>query len=308
MRFTFLSLLIACSSKTIPEAAQCGDMEKGIFLSCLDTDCSASYQQSLAGTDACAVDGKTNTISIEAAGSCGFSSSGSCFVICDCPDDAVIKVDVEELADGDAEDGLDECLTVDSPEWATLQADVAFLTAETTALISAVDTLNMQYGRLELDVEQVAVSVDTLETNANEVTAAIDELTTSVDSSILTTSTWDVSVVDYYPLTWPGGEIIADAYCIIGWGFDPFDPPLVVSLSYGTSSYDVFTVPYEETSADLRCNSELGNTACTTYTTNGISGRITDDGALVTEDWICSSTAYAYIHVTILDDKEYFAP
>lgn len=317
MRFTFLSLLIACSSKTIPEAAQCGEMEQDIFLSCLDAQCSASYQQSLAGTDACAVDGSTNTISVEASGSCGFSSSGSCFVICDCPDGAVLAVDVEEMGDGgDTDDESSaECLTVDSPEWTALQNEMDGLRGSVTNLTSQLDTLAMNVGRIDLDVDSLSTTVDEHSTDLESLHAQTDALDAAVGSTPGVISSWEIACVDYLPYTsttWVTSTTYEtttkDIYaCVIGYGFDRADPPQFV---YATKRYDV-TPHYADivsiTSGYVEsCSQELGNDFCFTGQPASAGYTITGAGELLIDTDILD-VGYTY-QIIIIDDKEYFVP
>ena len=318
MRFTFLSILIACSSKTIPEAAQCGEMEQDIFLSCLDAQCSASYQQSLAGTDACAVDGSTNTISVEASGSCGFSSSGSCFVICDCPEGAVLAVDVEEMDDGDDEgddESSVECLTVDSPEWTALQAEVTGLKSNVTDLTSQLDTLSMNVGRIDLNVDNLSAAVDEHSTDLESLHTQTDALDAAVGDTPVVISSWQISCVESLPLVvywwnpYPSyyTETVTDAeICVIGYGFDSNDPP----YSVGFVSYQDYTAAFYTQPVDSgimqNCNAELGNPYCFYGQAVDYPYTILDTGELVTMFGM-ARTDTTFI-VTIIDDKEYFAP
>ncbi len=86
----------ACNSKQVVEDAQCSDEEQGLFMACLSSGCSATYDQDLSGTDACAVEGGGSVVSVEAGGECGFTSSGSCYVVCDCPEGVGVEFDVDD--------------------------------------------------------------------------------------------------------------------------------------------------------------------------------------------------------------------
>lgn len=86
----------ACNSKQVVEDAQCSEEEQGLFMACLSSGCSASYDQDLSGTDACAVEGGGSVVSVEAGGECGFTSSGSCYVVCDCPEGVGVEFDVDD--------------------------------------------------------------------------------------------------------------------------------------------------------------------------------------------------------------------
>lgn len=89
-----LSFIGACNSKEVVTDAQCSSEEQGMFLACLESGCSASYTQDLSGTDACSIEGGGSLVSVEAGGECGFTSSGSCYVICDCPEGVGLKYNV----------------------------------------------------------------------------------------------------------------------------------------------------------------------------------------------------------------------
>lgn len=86
---------IACNTQKVVEDAQCSDAEQDMFMTCVSAGCSASYSQDLAGADSCKVEGGGSVVSVEAGGECGFTSSGSCYVVCDCPDGVSVKMNVE---------------------------------------------------------------------------------------------------------------------------------------------------------------------------------------------------------------------
>jgi len=86
----------ACNSSQIVEDAQCSQQEQYMFLACIDAGCSASYEQDLAGKDSCNVDGGGTIISVEAGGECAFTASGSCYVVCDCPDGVSLSADLSQ--------------------------------------------------------------------------------------------------------------------------------------------------------------------------------------------------------------------
>lgn len=91
-----LSILTACNSKQTIENAECSDAEQGMFLACIEAGCSAEYTQSLEGNDACSVEGSGSYVSVGAGGECGFSSSGSCYVVCDCPEGLSVTYEVQD--------------------------------------------------------------------------------------------------------------------------------------------------------------------------------------------------------------------
>jgi hypothetical protein len=87
---------IACNSKQVVEDAQCSNEEQDMFMTCVAAGCSATYTQDLSGTDACTLEGGGSVVSVEAGGECGFTSSGSCYVVCDCPEGVGVEFDVDD--------------------------------------------------------------------------------------------------------------------------------------------------------------------------------------------------------------------
>jgi hypothetical protein len=88
--------LVACGGEKPLDGAECSSAEQELFLACVEAGCSASYAEELGATDACAVDGGGSVIKVEAGASCGFTSSGACFVLCDCPAGVGLEVDVAD--------------------------------------------------------------------------------------------------------------------------------------------------------------------------------------------------------------------
>jgi len=86
---------VACNSKQVVEDAQCSDAEQDMFMTCVSAGCSATYSQDLSGTDACAVEGSGSVVSVEAGGECGFTASGSCYVVCDCPEGVSVEMNID---------------------------------------------------------------------------------------------------------------------------------------------------------------------------------------------------------------------
>lgn len=111
--FLTLLLLSACNTQKVVENAQCSDLEQDMFLTCIAAGCSASYEQSINGTDACSLEGGGSVVSVEAGGSCAFTSSGSCFVICDCPEgvglEFMLEEDEKEPSEDYEGDSINEC-------------------------------------------------------------------------------------------------------------------------------------------------------------------------------------------------------
>jgi len=91
-----LTMFTACNSKQAIEGSECSDAEQGLFLACIESGCSAEYTQSLEGNDACSVEGEGSYVSIGAGAECGFSSSGSCYVVCDCSEGQGVIYSIEQ--------------------------------------------------------------------------------------------------------------------------------------------------------------------------------------------------------------------
>jgi len=89
-------MFTACNSKQAIEGSECSDAEQGLFLACIESGCSAEYTQSLEGADACSVEGEGSYVSIGAGAECGFSSSGSCYVVCDCGEGQGVIYSIEQ--------------------------------------------------------------------------------------------------------------------------------------------------------------------------------------------------------------------
>lgn len=97
-----LIAVTACNSKNVVTDAQCSDVEHGMFMACLSSGCSASYEQDLRGKDSCSVEGRGTVVSVESGGECGFTSSGSCYVICDCPSGTSLEYSLDEANNEDS--------------------------------------------------------------------------------------------------------------------------------------------------------------------------------------------------------------
>ena len=89
-------MFTACNSKQAIDHSECSDAEQGLFLACIESGCSAEYTQSLEGADACSVEGEGSYVSIGAGAECGFSSSGSCYVVCDCREGQGVVYSLEQ--------------------------------------------------------------------------------------------------------------------------------------------------------------------------------------------------------------------
>ena len=76
-------LLTACGRKAIEEGT-CTDDDDANFALCIQAGCSAYKSTDATGMDSC--DGAIDILAQAGSGSCSFSGSGSCEVICDCGD------------------------------------------------------------------------------------------------------------------------------------------------------------------------------------------------------------------------------
>lgn len=287
---------MACNSQAVTKAAQCGDMEQEMFLSCLSTGCSASYQQDLAGTDACTVDGSTSTFSVDAGGSCGFSSSGSCYVICSCDEATEISVGLSE-SDADST----ECLTASSPEWIAMSDTVQSLSDANTLLLSEIDTLKMEVARVSLSQDTLYESVDDLYGSMDTLHDTID----SMDEGTVIVSTYMVDCSDPYMPYYRDDGTLSSYRCNMGYGFDKDDMPYSIEIQY---AWDL-----QENPDDPDCN--FGNDYCFQIMNGSSSVNLGGSGSL----FVTSSNVLAaeitslgdidgIYRVVITHDREYFAP
>ena len=111
--FSFLSLtLAACNSHSVVKDAQCSTEEQSMFSECLSSGCSPSYSQDLSGADSCEYDSSGSVVKVESGAECSFTSSGSCYVVCACPEGSEVSFDVDDSDPGVDYEGDDtgECL------------------------------------------------------------------------------------------------------------------------------------------------------------------------------------------------------
>lgn len=93
--FSFLALA-ACNSRSVVKDAQCSVEEQSMFSECLSSGCSPSYSQDLSGADSCEYDASGSVVKVESGAECGFTSSGSCYVVCSCPEGSEVSFDVDD--------------------------------------------------------------------------------------------------------------------------------------------------------------------------------------------------------------------
>ena len=111
--FSFLSLtLAACNSHSVVKDAQCSTEEQSMFSECLSSGCSPSYSQDLSGADSCEYDASGSVVKVESGAECGFTSSGTCYVVCACPDGSEVSFDPDNSGSEVDYEGDDtgECL------------------------------------------------------------------------------------------------------------------------------------------------------------------------------------------------------
>ena len=209
--FLFLALA-ACNSKQVIEDAQCSEEEQDMFLTCIESGCSATYSQDLSGTDACAIEGGGSVVSVEAGGECGFTASGACYVICDCPDGVAISADISGEANADSEgtDSLSEIVFIITQNISDIEVlisdinlrieelnskdnstdvkidDIEYLINERISSIedsnrAEVDLLKAQIDALNSQVSGLNSQINTLRNRANDTDADIIALTNRID-------------------------------------------------------------------------------------------------------------------------------
>lgn len=149
----------SCATRESARGAQCADAEHGMFLACVEQGCSAQYSQSLAGSDECDVSGGGSVVSVEAGGGCAFSSEGTCFVVCECPEDKSVEVDVS----------------------LNLQEHVVVFGRELTARVEALEAAQAEdHAALVSQIDELADEVDAAVDEAADVSAAVDEVEADV--------------------------------------------------------------------------------------------------------------------------------
>ena len=76
-------LSLGCGRKAIDEGT-CTEQDDANFALCIEADCTAYKSNDASGLASC--DGAIDVLAQAGSGSCAFSGSGSCEVICDCGD------------------------------------------------------------------------------------------------------------------------------------------------------------------------------------------------------------------------------
>jgi hypothetical protein len=180
--FLFLALA-ACNSKQVIDDAQCSEEEQDMFLTCIESGCSATYSQDLSGTDACAIEGGGSVVSVEAGGECGFTASGACYVICDCPEGVSISADIsgESAVSASETDSLSEIvfiITQNISDIESLIADISMSIEELKQKDSSTETKinDMEY----LINEKISSIEESNRIEAELLRAQIDDLNTQI--------------------------------------------------------------------------------------------------------------------------------
>ena len=191
-----LLLLSACNSKQVVEDAQCSDEEQDMFMTCVAAGCSAAYSQDLSGTDACAIEGTGSVVSVEAGGECGFTASGSCYVVCDCPEGVSVEMSIDtESQDADTHEDqtsevADAAISLIMEKIALLELLIDSLTANSqmseekdqeienaviaieSRLESKIDSLialhNEEVARLQSEIDSLRSEIQVLKDSSNQ--------------------------------------------------------------------------------------------------------------------------------------------
>lgn len=112
--FRFLVVLLAaCTPFTPVKDMECSEAEQEMFLVCVTSGCNAEYTQDLKDEDACSIEGGGSIVSVKGGSECAFTATGSCYVLCDCPEGVEATYVIEETVDfegdqpSDCSDGAD---------------------------------------------------------------------------------------------------------------------------------------------------------------------------------------------------------
>jgi gas vesicle protein len=178
-----LSFIGACNSKEVVTDAQCSSEEQGMFLTCLESGCSASYTQDLSGTDACSIEGGGSLVSVEAGGECGFTSSGSCYVICDCPDGVGFDVNISEDSNQDSSsenmnsnEGLSELVYILTQKISEIESEISNIFIKISDLDEKDNAMDLNIADLE---SQIMARIESIE-DANRI--EVETLRSQIDN------------------------------------------------------------------------------------------------------------------------------
>jgi len=173
-------LLSACNSKQVVDDAQCSDSEQGMFLTCIESGCSATYSQDLSGTDACAIEGGGSVVSVEAGGECGFTSSGSCYVVCDCPEGVSVEMSIG-AENQDSDTHKDEASDIADAAISLIMEKIALL----ESLISSLTVHSQMSEEKDQEIEDAVIAIESrLESKIDSLTALHNEEVASLQSEI----------------------------------------------------------------------------------------------------------------------------
>jgi hypothetical protein len=90
-----LVCLYGCGKSYETGLEECSKAEQQMFSSCIVSGCSASYSEDASGAKDCNISAEGTVISVSGGAECSFSDSGSCFIVCDCPEGTDIEIVVE---------------------------------------------------------------------------------------------------------------------------------------------------------------------------------------------------------------------
>jgi hypothetical protein len=216
-------VLAACNSKQVVEDTQCSEAEQAMFLSCVSAGCSASYTQDLSGTDACAVEGGGSIVSVEAGGECGFTSSGSCYVVCDCPEGASLNAESES-----------ESETTTEEENNSIQNDLSY---SLQAILERIRILEETIVSLQNSQAAIEEECQNQITSFQEVSATLNERLTAIEEEAIYTtgliaSEWEVDCAAQDPIPYyyyDGSVTFETGWCLIAV-IDINDPPYSITV------------------------------------------------------------------------------
>jgi hypothetical protein len=231
-----LALSFACGSKQVIEDAQCEIEEQEMFNTCLNAGCSASYAQDLEGVDSCAASGGGSVVSVEAGGECAFTSSGSCYVLCSCPEGVTIDLGAEDTDMSGGSDDTAFALVYD--RIAALEEDVVDLFEGMSATNSEANALEVRLAALE---EASALADAAHEAQVSDLQAQLDTLSDEVQAATIIVSEYDVDCYTGASATTSAGTHLRpytyydmygnteENHCLLA-NIDPNDPPYYMSV------------------------------------------------------------------------------
>jgi hypothetical protein len=144
-KLTVFTFLLSCKTSEVVTASECSEQEQNMFLTCVEAGCSASYEQDLSGKKTCDIDSEANLVSVKAGGECAFTTSGSCYVICSCPDGVSFHTELSEI-----EDDLTENLLLDRIE--LLENSIQLLISDNQACQQNISSITEEINNIKIDL------------------------------------------------------------------------------------------------------------------------------------------------------------